>query len=238
MAEHRSIDWRGILWSLARPALVAGIVALLVALGVTGLRPPYGGDLGAMAGTTFSGPLYVTGGIQSGNNLTLTNGALINSKGAVTVTDGLYVTGAVAGVSAVWSGSQSVAGSLDVSGSTALFDLLSLGSVTVTGQTQWGTWLGGAVPTAAQAITVTTNGYITPTGSLVRLASEGNVFTSQLAVAAAGRLALLWNGGAGTVTITDTGTSKLAGNWAGGPGDTLLLWSDGTNWLELSRSDN
>ena len=238
MANHSGIDWRGVLWSLARPALVAGIVALLVALGVTGLRQPYSNELGVMAGTTFSGPLYVTGGIQTGNNLTLTNGSLISSKGAITVTDGLNVSGAVAGVSAVWSGSQSVGGSLDVSGSTAMFDLLSLGSVTVTGYTQWGTWLGGAVPSAAEAITVTTNGYITPTGTLVRLTSEGNVYTNQLALTTAGRLALLWNSGAATVTITDTGTSKLAGVWTGGPYDTLLLWSDGTAWLELGRSDN
>lgn len=198
MADHRGIDWRGILWSLARPALVAGIVALLVALGVTGLRQPYESELGAMANTTLSGPLYVTGGIQSGNNLTLTHGALINTRGAVTVTDSLNVT----------------AGTL------------------------WGTWLGGAVPGSAEAITVTTNGPITPTASLVRLTSEGNVFTDQLAVTTAGRLALLWNSGAATVTITDTGSSQLAGNWAGGPYDTLLLVSDGTNWLELGRSDN
>lgn len=198
MDDHSGIDWRGILWSLARPALVAGIVALLVALGVTGLRPPYQSELGAMAGTTFSGPLYVTGGIQSGNNLTLTHGALINTLGAITVSDGLNVTG----------------------------------------YASWGTWLGGAVPSAAEAITVTTNGYITPTGTLVRLISEGSVYADQLAVTTAGRLALLWNSGAATVTITDTGTNKLAGNWTGGPSDTLLLWSDGTNWLELSRSDN
>jgi hypothetical protein len=38
MASPGGTNWRSILWQLFKPALVAAIVALLVALGVTGLR--------------------------------------------------------------------------------------------------------------------------------------------------------------------------------------------------------
>ena len=95
MAENSGGDWRDIAWQLFKPALVAAIVALLVALGVVGLRPVSEG-VGVMARTTFSGPLYVTAGVQSGNNITMTVGALINSQGPVTVTDAFVVSGVTA----------------------------------------------------------------------------------------------------------------------------------------------
>jgi hypothetical protein len=239
MADGGGSKWRAILWALLRPALVAGIVALLVALGVTGLTKPYSDvAVDVASNTRFSGPLIVAGGLQTGNNLTMTDGSLINSKGAVTVTDGLAVTGPVAGVSAVWSGSESVAGALSVSGATAMVDLLALGAITTEGYLKYGTWLGGAIPSAASAITVTTGGYITPTGTFCKLASGGTVFTDKLAAGTAGRWLVLWNSSATSVTITDTGTIMLTGDWAAGQYDSLMLFSDGTNWIELGRNDN
>jgi hypothetical protein len=53
-----------------------------------------------------------------------------------------------------------------------------------------------------------------------------------------GQLLLLHNVGAYTITITDTGTTRLAGNAELGQYDTLLLQWDGTNWLQVSKADN
>ena len=41
-----------------------------------------------------------------------------------------------------------------------------------------------------------------------------------------------------TITISDTGTLKLSGNIALGQYDTLVLISDGTNWVQLATTNN
>lgn len=40
------------------------------------------------------------------------------------------------------------------------------------------------------------------------------------------------------LTFTDGNNLKLAGNFTTTAGDTVMLYSDGTNWIELSRSVN
>lgn len=90
----------------------------------------------------------------------------------------------------------------------------------------------------AAYITVTTNSYITPTYTLQPITSADAVFTSNLAAGVAGRLLILWNVADTTITISDTGTIMLSADWAGTQYDTLVLLSDGTNWLELARSTN
>jgi len=45
-------------------------------------------------------------------------------------------------------------------------------------------------------------------------------------------------GGDSDCSITDGSNLKLAGNWAANPDDTIQLIYDGTNWYELTRSDN
>ncbi len=96
-------------------------------------------------------------------------------------------------------------------------------------------WLGVAAQTA---ISVTMNGCITPTGTYQLLESAANVSTSNLAAGTTGQLLILVNTADTTITITDTGTLKLSGNAAITQYDTLTLISDGTNWLELSVSNN
>ena len=48
----------------------------------------------------------------------------------------------------------------------------------------------------------------------------------------------LLNMGSNTITISDTGTTMLESNAALGQYDTLTLISDGTNMVELARSNN
>lgn len=90
----------------------------------------------------------------------------------------------------------------------------------------------------ATSITVTTDGTITPTGSYQKITSSGNVQTSAIAAGTAGDILLLENNTNTTITLTDTGTLKLGGNRALGQYDTLLLFSDGTNWIEASFTNN
>jgi len=42
----------------------------------------------------------------------------------------------------------------------------------------------------------------------------------------------------GILTFTDGSNLKLAGNFVTTAGDTIMLYSDGTNWIELARSVN
>lgn len=87
--------------------------------------------------------------------------------------------------------------------------------------------------------TITAGGTITPTGAYHQITATAARGTSSVAgVNAAGRVVTLVNVGSSTITLTDTGTLKLGGNAVLGQFDSLTLLSDGTNWIELSKSDN
>lgn len=95
--------------------------------------------------------------------------------------------------------------------------------------------------TRAATVTVTTDGVITPTGAYQPLSAAGAVQTSDIAgctVANDGRLVTLINGVNQTITITDTGTLKLASTYAMGQYDSLSLRCDTVNWIEIGRSNN
>ena len=93
---------------------------------------------------------------------------------------------------------------------------------------------------AQTAISVTTGGYITPTGTYQPLKCDvtAPVSLTNIAVGTAGDVLYLTNECTQTICITDTGTTKLGGNRVLGQYDSLLLWCDGTNWLEVSYVDN
>jgi hypothetical protein len=243
MAGGSGTDWRAILWSLLKPALVAAIVALLVALGVTGLRPPYeapgGGSVGVMSTTHLSGPLQIDGGLQTGNNLTMTVGSVVNANGAVTVTDDIDVTGAsnlrgavssdrggitVTDDIVLWGGAL-----IDETGAVTVSDALA-----VTGAAGLATFLR---LTPATALTVTS--WITPTGAIQPIVAEGWVSpTLNVSAGSAGDLLLLIYGSTETLFLEDTGTLMLHADWEPGQYDALLLYNDGTNWYEITRADN
>lgn len=101
------------------------------------------------------------------------------------------------------------------------------------------TALGGHLAhTPGTTIVVTNGGTITPVSAHVPLSSTGSVGTASIAGPTAGRVIFLVNLANTTITLTDTGTLKLAGNAALGQYDTLTLRGDGTNWIEAARSNN
>jgi len=90
------------------------------------------------------------------------------------------------------------------------------------------------------AISLTMNGWVTPTGTLQPLTSAGAVATSgaRIAVQPAGSKLILLNLGAQTITFTETGTLISAGNIALGANDSATLLSNGTNWYQVGGSNN
>lgn len=118
-------------------------------------------------------------------------------------------------------------------GSRALGDT-GFTNVVATGYVSAGSW---QVAGARTAISVTNGSAITATGSYQPLTSGGTV-TATITAGDAGRLLVLVNTSATTINIQDTGIQKLSAAAALGQYDALVLWSDGTNWIEISRSDN
>jgi len=118
-------------------------------------------------------------------------------------------------------------------GSRALGDT-GFTNVVATGSVRAGSW---QVAGARTAISVTNGSAIAATGSYQPLTSGGTV-TATITAGDAGRLLVLVNTSATTINIQDTGIQKLSAAAALGQYDALVLWSDGTNWIEISRSDN
>ncbi len=88
------------------------------------------------------------------------------------------------------------------------------------------------------AITVSNGSTVTPVGSYQPLTSAANTGTSAITVLSAGTVVYFVNTANTTITFTDTGTLKLSGNAALGQYDSLILLSDGTNWIEVSETNN
>lgn len=94
------------------------------------------------------------------------------------------------------------------------------------------------IATGQTTATVAMNGTITPVGTTTLISAAGAVGTSSIAAGTNGQLLLLVNVGSNAITITDTGTLKLAGNVALGQFDTLQLVSDGFNWYQIGTANN
>jgi len=210
--EHKKL-----LWSLLKPAIVAMIVALLVSMGVQMVQAPVELDQWVdVAGISHFSSVYSNDDVEAVDDLIA--GDDVTSTDDVVVGDDLTVTGLA-----------TVGETLGVTG------LSTLASLSVTGAGTVGTF---QLWTPATAIRVTTNAYITPTGSLQPLTSFGNVYTAHISCGAVGRLIVLYNQSNTTITITDTGTVMLSGNLALSQYDTLTLYSDGTNCIQVGTSTN
>lgn len=98
--------------------------------------------------------------------------------------------------------------------------------------------VGGFVDlTAATSITVTNGAAFTPTGTYQPITSAGTV-TPTITVLDSGKLVRLINTSATSIVIVDTSTTKLSGDITLGQYDSLLLMSDGTNWIQMATSNN
>lgn len=116
-------------------------------------------------------------------------------------------------------------------------------SAAQTGVTAFGTLRVGAFYRAypRTAITVTMDGWLTPTGTYARIQNaSGAVATSgaKIAVKPAGTILFLVNVGANTITFTETGTLTSAGNIVLGQNDSATLISDGSAYYQIGASNN
>lgn len=145
----------------------------------------------------------------------------LTTTGDVTVGDDLTVTGDISG--AMLPTTINASGNVDITGNLEVVD-----HIANSGQQYYIT--GAAVTVAAGAT-------ITPTEALVELTAAGSVGAS-LATCTDGQYVMFVNTAAQTITITDTGTTRLAGDWAGGQYDTLTLACVGVAWYEMARSVN
>lgn len=98
-----------------------------------------------------------------------------------------------------------------------------------------GTFVRGAIA-LSQTLTLATN--ITPTGTYMPIFAAANMSPAGIVAGTAGDLLILTNISNTTIVITDTGTVMLSANASLGQYDTLTLFSDGTNWLQLSTANN
>jgi hypothetical protein len=244
MAGNSGDKWAAVreaLWSVVKPAIIAMIVALLVTLGVA--RP--GGV--QVQGVSHFSSVYSNDDVQAvddliaGDDVTVTDD--ITLSGALVAVESVSAADLVASDDVTTGDDVTVGDDLIVTDAMNVYGNISSGTgavtvtddLDVTGLLSVGTYARVAAETA---ISVTMNGYITPTGTLQALESAGTVATSNLAAGTAGNLLIMYNSVATTITITDTGTLVLGGNWAAGQYDAIWLWSDGTNWIEIGRSNN
>lgn len=88
--------------------------------------------------------------------------------------------------------------------------------------------------------TITNPLFITSTGTYQRLTATTAVGVSgeRVVIKPAGTVLTLINVGSNTITITETTHLKSAGNVALGQYDAATFYSDGTNWYQVSASNN
>jgi hypothetical protein len=82
---------------------------------------------------------------------------------------------------------------------------------------------------------------ITNTNSYLLISAAGNIGTGDVAdctLANQGDVLAIENVSNTTITITDTGVLKLSGNAVLAQWDNLLIFCDGTNWVEFAQADN
>lgn len=125
-----------------------------------------------------------------------------------------------------------VVGDAAVTGDTAL-----TGNLAVTADITAG---AGTAFTPQGALTLTMNGYITPTGVFQPVQSAGAVSISgaNIAPGADGDLLILFNGGGQTITITETTGLISAGNITLGALDSATLVYSDTTWIQIGASNN
>jgi hypothetical protein len=162
-------------------------------------------------GTTNLGDLELTGALTAGTGVTATTGGVTATAGGLTATAG--------GLTVTAGGATIADGGLTLSDD----DLVVADDLRVTAQT---------------AITVTNGAAFTPTGTYQPIQAAEEVTPTLTAGATAGDLLVLINTSDTTINLADGGTLMLTAAGALGQYDSLTLWSDGTNWIEIGRANN
>ena len=111
------------------------------------------------------------------------------------------------------------------------------GSVQSTTSVQVGTFLRLQ---QSATVTLTENAALNPTGTFQAISSAAGVATSgnSITIKPAGTVVMLLNIGGQTITFTETGILKSAGNIVLGTLDSATLLSNGTNWYQIGASNN
>lgn len=107
----------------------------------------------------------------------------------------------------------------------------------VLGETRLYGGLTGPVTFNSEHITVTNATAFTPVGLIQPIGSSGTV-TPTLGAGTAGQVTTLVNRTNTSIVLVDTGTQMLGGTRTLGQYDTLMLYFDGTNWIEISTTNN
>ena len=145
---------------------------------------------------------------------------------------------------ATFTSGVNVAGAMGVSGATTLTTLNATSNATSNATIAGTLAVADSLALSDElymipqdAFTVTNGSTITVTGAVMELTAAGTV-GADLPAATDGRVLILVNGVNQTITITETASAVMAGNFAMGQGDTLTLIGNGVVWYELSRSNN
>lgn len=226
-------------------ALKAAILAAVLVLGVVAVAcaggeqsPPAAGldsiglgdgeaspGGGAMGLLSYTVPCYVA---QGGRRIVASSGCTVqvSNNGIMSFDNGSSATFASGAAASFASGSSASY----ASGSTLSVDTsLTLGGNSrIVGHTTYAT--------AAPAVAVT--GTALAPGAALQPVSMATAGTVPLTIPNAGRHICIWNTGSQAVTIADAGNQVLAGNFALGQYDVLCGFSDGTRFIETTRSNN
>jgi cytoskeletal protein CcmA (bactofilin family) len=201
--------------------------------------------LAVSGNSDLTGKLVVTGTSNLIGAVT-TNGAMdvgttSRLRGAITADGALGVAGASTLHGLTVHGNALITGTTDIDGATTITGAVNaLSTVDVVGDLEVTQHLGTQAELylwSGDPTTLLDGGIITPTNSLYEIDTASDI-TVTLATAADGHLLVIANSDNYTVTIVDTGTTRLAGNATLGQYDTLTLIGLGTSWYEVSRSSN
>lgn len=149
------------------------------------------------------------------------------------------------GIQDIWS-AVLMHNTLEVQGATTLDSTLSVGTdltvgddLVLTGSVADLTVDGDFEVTAQSVLTLTMNGWLTPTGSLQPIASAGAVsINGGTRIGHSVDYVQLVNIGAQTITISETTGLVSAGNVALAAGDTMtIMWANG-GWYQVGASNN
>lgn len=206
-------------------------------------------DVQAGATSTFANTPVFSAGITA-DDLTLSDDLIVGDDtlitGTATVAAGIIADDLTLSDDLVVADDVRITGTLFVDTGAAILGNSSIGDGSNADDLSvWGDAsinsdiiLQGFLRLDGEALAVTQDGIITPTNSYVELTAAGDVSTGVIASGTEGDLLFLVNTANQTITISDTGTLKLSGDLALAQYDSAVLIFEGTNWIQLSETNN